>query len=111
MNEFEPVRQIPYSLEAEQAVLGAVLVNGDEFSEVAQILRSDDFYIEQHAAIYAVMQELFAQNTAIDYVTVISRLENTAGMSREESFQYVKRLADAYPLTSNLNEYARIIMF
>ena len=55
------------------------------------------------------MQELFAQNTAIDYVTVYSRLENTAGMSREESFQYVKRLADAYPLTSNLNEYARII--
>lgn len=109
MNEFEPVRQIPYSLEAEQAVLGAVLVNGDEFSEVAQILRSDDFYIEQHSAIYAAMQELFAQNTAIDYVTVISRLESTAGMSREESFQYVKRLADAYPLTSNLNEYARII--
>lgn len=109
MNGYDAIKQVPYSLEAEQAVLGAVLVDSERFSDVVQILQSSDFYIDQHIAIYEVMQELFADNKRIDYVTVIDRLEKNGVYTKEEGMQYVKRLADSFPSISNVEEYARII--
>ena len=51
-------RQVPFSLEAEQAVLGSILIDPEAFNEIAGIIRSEDVYLENHRQIYLAMQDL-----------------------------------------------------
>lgn len=109
MNEYELIRQAPYSMEAEQAVLGGILVDNEEFPRVAQILKSDDFFLENHKNIFAVMQEMFVESKRIDYVTVIDKLAKNGIYTKDEGMKYIKSLANSVPSVSNLEEYAKII--
>lgn len=109
MNEYESIRQVPYSLEAEQAVLGGILVDNEEFPRVAQIIKSNDFYIDRHISIFSAMQEMFLESKRIDYVTVIDKLAKNGVYTKEEGMQYIKKLADSVPSVSNIEEYAKII--
>ena len=109
MNEYESIKQVPYSLEAEQAVLGGILVDNEEFPRVAQMLKSNDFYIDRHVSIFSAMQEMFLESKRIDYVTVIDKLAKNGVYTKEEGMQYIKKLADSVPSVSNIEEYAKII--
>ena len=53
-------RRMPFSLEAEQSVLGAVLIDPDKLNEITGVLKSEDFYLDEHKEIYLAMQELFS---------------------------------------------------
>ena len=70
MESSELIRKMPFSLEAEQSVLGSILIDPECFPEIASMLKSDDFYLESHAAIYLAMQDLFLQSRTIDVVTL-----------------------------------------
>ncbi|NLM56994.1 MAG: replicative DNA helicase, partial [Clostridiales bacterium] len=75
MSDINPIeRKLPFSLEAEQAVLGSVLIAPNSFNEIADIITSDDFYLDEHRELYLTMQELFLQSRDIDLVTVIDML-------------------------------------
>ena len=68
-------KQLPFSHEAEQAVRGAILIDPENFKDVNMILRSDDFYLEEHKNIYKAMHTLdLVHNTTIDVVTLINTL-------------------------------------
>ena len=70
----ELIKKMPFSLEAEQSVLGSILINPECFSEIVNEIKSTDFYLDDHTQIFLAMQDLFLQNRTIDVVTLIDSL-------------------------------------
>lgn len=103
-------RRMPVSIEAEQSVLGSVLIDPEAFSEIANIITSDDFYTEDHREIYLAMQEMFLQSRSIDVVTLIERLvERGIYEGNDQGREYIKTLAEIVPSSANVRDYAEIV--
>ena len=68
-------QSLPYSLEAEQSVLGAVLVSPHMMSEIADTLTPESFYLPQHQAIYSILFSMYTMNRKIDPVTLLDELK------------------------------------
>ena len=68
------IRKLPFSAIAEQSLLGSILTEPSSLDYVADIISSDDFYLEEHKQIYLAMHELFLTNSQIDIVTLIDTL-------------------------------------
>ena len=100
---------LPYSLEAEQSVLGAVLVDPDCINAIADKLRTEFFYLPEHQAIYRVMLEKMLVNQKIDFVTVLEALKAERYFSTEDGKAYLLKLANTVPFISNLENYAKIV--
>ena len=112
MDEFSPPNPRllpPQNLEAEQAVLGTILIQPDALMQVLEIIKAEDFYREAHRLIFQAMLNLFERREPPDLVTVGSlladqhRLDNVGGMS------YLASLTDVIPLTGTLLHHARLI--
>lgn len=101
---------LPYSPEAEQSVLGAVLLDPSCMDRVAEILpRSEYFYQENNALIYSVMLDMFTEGKPVDFVTVLDRLERTDGFDEANGKTYMLQLAQLVPSISNVEYYANIV--
>ncbi len=105
----ENINKIPYSMEAERAVLGAIIVNPSKINELTSTLRSDDFFVDNHRAIYDAMQELFLESRNIDPVTLLDMLVKSGTYSEAGGKEYIAALAEEVPDLSNTADYARII--
>ena len=105
----EPQKNLPCALEAEQSVLGSILIDPNCFSDLTEILRAEDFYLEEHAEIFYAMYDLFSKNREIDLVTLIDTLVSRGVYNEEESKKYIKIIADTVPSASNVLDYARIV--
>ena len=103
------IRKLPFSLEAEQSVLGAILIDPPCFTEVAQIITHADFYLEEHKNIYLAMQELFLQSRDIDLITLIDTLVRKGVYDEAGGKNYIKIIAEIVPSSANVKEYARIV--
>lgn len=100
---------LPYSLEAEQAVLGAILVEPHCINDVADGLRAEQFYLPEHQAIYRVMCDKMNENRTIDFVTVLEALKSEGFFAGEEGKAYLLKLAQTVPFIPNLPNYMRIV--
>lgn len=100
---------LPYSLEAEQAVLGAILIDPQSINNVADSLRPDFFYLPEHQAIYRVMSTKMMESQTIDFVTVLEALKSEGFFQGEEGKAYLLKLAQMVPSISNIDNYARIV--
>ncbi len=100
---------MPYSLEAEQAVLGAVLMEPQRINDVADVLREEHFYLPEHKAIYRVMSDKMNENRTIDFVTVLESLKSEGFFAGEEGKAYLLKLAQMVPFIPNLPNYMRIV--
>lgn len=103
-------KKLPYSLDAEQSVLGAILIDPECFGEVTQIIKQDDFYLENHAQIFALMQKYSLQGKHIDVINLINSLVADNVYEDEAAARsYIKLLVDVVPGTSNVCDYASIV--
>ena len=100
---------LPVSFEAEQSVIGSVLINPDCISEVVSIIDPEDFYVDAHRSIYIAMKELFSKSQSIDYVTVIDMLVSRGIMDTERAKQEIARILNAVPTAANVKDYAKIV--
>ena len=100
---------LPYSLEAEQAVLGAVLVEPQCMNDVADALRTEHFYLPEHQAIFRVMSDKMNENRTIDFVTVLESLKSEGFFAGEEGKAYLLKLAQTVPFIPNLPNYIKIV--
>lgn len=100
---------MPYSLEAEQAVLGAVLMEADCINQVADKLRPEHFYLPEHQAIYGIMLSKMLESKAIDFVTVLESLQTERFFTGDEGKNYLLKLAQIVPSIANIDNYARIV--
>ena len=108
MND-ELVKKLPFSLIAEQSLLGAILIDPDCFNEIADKVSSTDFYLNEHAQIYTAMHELFLANREIDIVTLIDTLVTRGVYNKSGGEDYIKALGQAVSNSLNVADYANIV--
>ena len=109
MPELDSIRQMPYSLEAEQAILGTILVDPQQIAKISETVKSDDFYLERHSVIYDAMTKMFRTNVEIDIVTLIEQITKLGSYSEGDAAKYIKQLVDMTSAATNVNEYIRIV--
>ena len=103
------LRQLPHSVEAEQAVLGSMLIDPRCVSEVIDKLRPDDFYIRQNKEIYETIYAMFNYSLTIDPVTVLENMKQNGYYDENQSRGYILQLMDTTPTAANVGEYIEII--
>ena len=103
------LRQLPHSVEAEQAVLGSMLIDPRCVSEVIDKLRTDDFYIRQNKEIYETIYSMFNYSLTIDPVTVLENMKQNGYYDEQQSRGYMLQLMDTTPTAANVGEYIEII--
>ncbi len=108
MADIDNIRSMPFSLQAEQAILGTVIIDSEKFAEIAS-LKESDFYLEQHKQIFAAMRNMFNINRAIDTVTLIDTLTEMGIYTEGDAAKYIKLLVDLASDATNIEEYSKII--
>lgn len=102
-------RRLPFSLIAEQSLLGSVLIDPNCFNEVAEVVKSEDFYLEEHKQIFLAMHELYLANRSIDVVTLIEALIRAGVYDKANGEQYIRTIAEVVPNALNAPDYAKIV--
>ena len=99
----------PQSLEAEQATLGAMLVEREAIARVVDLLDPEDFYSPQHQMLYRVMIDLFNDSQPVDLVTLQARLQDRGQLEEVGGTTYLVSLQEAAPTAAAVNHYGRIV--
>lgn len=102
-------RKLPFSLIAEQSLLGSVLVDPESFTRIADMVSASDFYLEEHQQIFSAMHGLFLTSSEIDVVTLIDMLVQKGIYTKSGGEQYIRTIAEVVPNALNVKDYARII--
>ena len=99
----------PQSIEAEQSVLGGLLIDRDAVIEVAELLRPEDFYRSHHGTIYGAILDLYERREPVDIVTVSEVLERQGRLDEVGGAAYLTSLINLTPTAVNAVHYARIV--
>ncbi|HEY8760895.1 MAG TPA: replicative DNA helicase [Candidatus Dormibacteraeota bacterium] len=99
----------PQSIEAEQSILGAILIDRDAVVEIAEFLRPEDFYRQAHGTIYRAVLELFEKREPVDIVTVAEALERASELEAVGGRAYLSTLSNQTPTAVHALQYARIV--
>ena len=108
MDEELVARQAPQSLEAEQSVLGSILIDSQCITDVISVLRPEDFYLQQNREIYEAIYTMFNFSQTIDPVTVLDKMREM-GVYRDNSRDYILQLMQITPTAANVSRYANIV--
>ncbi|MBR5241759.1 MAG: replicative DNA helicase [Clostridia bacterium] len=103
------IRQQPVSVEAEQALLGCIIIKPESFDLVGGMITSSDFYVDEHKHIFAALTKMYAQSKTIDTVTLVNSLVELGLRDEAGGIQYITLLAESVPTTANVKEYATIV--
>ena len=102
-------RILPHSIEAEQSVIGSMLLDRDAILVASEILTSDDFYQNQYGIIFDAMVELCNEGKPVDTITLQNRLKEKDVPPDISSMEYVRELLEAVPTSANVKYYANIV--
>ncbi len=102
-------RVLPQNIEAEQAVLSAIMLENDIVSDVLEILTAEDFYRESHKIIFNAMMELYDRNEPIDILTLTDYLKKKNFMEMVGGESYIAFIAAFVPTSANVRHHARIV--
>ena len=100
----------PQSLEAEQAVLGSMLISKEAVSKVLQWITTEHFYKDAHGKIFATMISLFNENEPVDTISVIDQLKKNKEIEGVGGAYYITGLVEAVPTAANVESYAKIVL-
>ncbi|SDH71018.1 replicative DNA helicase [Pseudobutyrivibrio sp. 49] len=102
-------RQMPNSLEAEQSVIGSMIVDRDVIVECSEILLKDDFYHQQYGILFEAIVELYNAGEPVDEVTLQNKLKEKGVSPEIASLEYIQELVLGVPTTVNAKSYANIV--
>jgi len=102
-------RLVPNSREAEEAILGAILINPDSYYEVAEMLQASDFYIHRHRFIWEAITRLQERHTPVDFLTLTEELDQAGHLSEIGGPGYLSGLINQVPTSLHAQAYAQII--
>ena len=101
---------LPYSMQAEQSVLGAALLQADIIPELVELLRPEMFYARQNGQIFAEMVRLFTAGQTVDFVTLLDAVTGEGVFESADAAKvYLTGLAETVPSISNVQAYAKIV--
>src|SRR5438045_3669324 len=102
-------RTLPHNLEAEKAVLGAVLINNHAFNQAAEVIDAHDFFRDAHRRIFEKMVGLTDRSQPVDLVTLKDELGRSGELDDVGGPAYIAALTDGVPRSANIEYYARIV--
>ena len=102
-------RRMPFSLEAEQSLLGSILIDPGCMDAIAALITTDDFYMPEHSEIFRAMQAMYLKSKSIDVVTLIEELTKSGTYDEAGGREYLKLVAEAVPTAANAKDYAKIV--
>ncbi|MBR4744348.1 MAG: replicative DNA helicase [Oscillospiraceae bacterium] len=102
------VRQMPHSLEAEQAVIGSMLIDSRCIGDVCEVVKAEDFYSEMNRAVFETIYSMFSYSMTIDLVTVLEHMRES-GTATDRLADYLIELMNLTPTATNVREYAEIV--
>lgn len=103
------VRKPPQSIESEQSVLGGIMLDGNAYDLVSDILSIDDFYRPEHRLVFEIAQKLALEAKPIDVVTVFGELQAQGRAQDAGGIAYLNQLVNAVPAAANVRRYAEIV--
>ena len=107
--EFENLKKIPHSLEAERALIGGIFYNQDLFDEIRDIVKAEDFYKVEHSVIYEAIEKVYSENKGIDGILIEEEIKKSSSKNKEEILQVLSDILDEITSSYNLLEYANLI--
>lgn len=108
-SQIEGIKMPPHSLEAEQSVLGGLMLDNERWDHVAERVKTKDFYSRPHRTIFAEMQRLLELGNPIDLITLSESLEQKGELDQVGGFAYLAELSKNTPSAANINAYADIV--
>ena len=102
-------RQMPVAIEAERALLGAIIIKPESFDLIGGMITADDFYLAEHRHIYTALVSMYTQSKIIDTVTLVNALVEQGDRDEAGGIQYISTIASSVPSTANIKDYARIV--
>ena len=100
---------MPVSIEAEQALLGSIIIKPESFDLVGGMLDVEDFYLEEHKHIYSALLAMYSQSRMIDTVTLVNALVEQGDRDEAGGIQYITLIAESVPSAANVKDYAKIV--
>ncbi|AEI74691.1 replicative DNA helicase [Candidatus Moranella endobia] len=107
--QLEGLKRLPHSLEAEQSVLGGLMLDNERWDNIAEIITSNDFLNRPHRLIFTEMQRLLELGNPIDLITLSESLEQKGELETVGGFGYLAEISKNIPSTANISAYADII--
>jgi replicative DNA helicase len=105
----DELRRVPHNIEAEQAVLGSVLLDSACIPDVIELLKRDDFYLETHKQLFDAIYTMFAKNENFDPVTLQGKLREMGVFDENSTAGYIDRLLDITPTALHVKQYAGMV--
>jgi len=99
----------PHHVEAEQSILGSILIDRQALSDVSGRLKPDDFYLEKHRELYEAILQLYEEDQPVDIVTVSDALARRGTLEKVGDVDYIAQLANSVPTTANVLHYVSIV--
>ena len=103
------MRSLPQSIEAEQSVIGSMIIDKSAIAQVAEKLTEDDFYRDGHKIIYKSIFEMFKNDMAVDLVTLLEYLTSTDQLEKAGGVTYITEVSSSVPTTAKLSSYIKIV--
>ena len=107
--DFESLKKIPHSLEAERALIGGIFYNQELFEEIKDIVSAEDFYKIEHTAIYKAMEQVYSDSKGIDAILIDEEIKKSNSKNKEEILEVLSDILDEITSSYNLLEYANLI--
>jgi len=109
MEEMKNMRIPPHSIEAEQSVLGAIIMDHEAVVVASEMLKPDDFYRPDHAQIFAAIIELYTSSSPIDLITIQDKLVQRGILEQVGGLSYIAELASTVPTSAHIKQYSKIV--
>ncbi len=103
------MRSLPQSLEAEQSVIGAMIIDKSAIAKALEKLKEEDFYRDGHKVIFKAIREMFSKDMAVDLVTLLEYLKSTDMLEKAGGVTYISEVSSSIITTANLEAYISIV--
>ncbi len=103
------MRTLPQSIEAEQSVIGSMIIDKSAIAKVLESLEEEDFYRDGHKVIFRAILDMFRKDMAVDLVTLLESLKSTEMLERAGGVTYITEISASVPTTANLSSYIKIV--
>lgn len=107
--EASAMRSLPQSTEAEQSVIGSMIIDKTAIAQVLERLKEEDFYRDGHKILYKAIKEMFQKDMAVDLLTILEYLKSTDMLEKTGGVTYISELSASVPTTANLSAYIKIV--
>lgn len=104
-----PLRSMPHSIEAEQSVIGSMIIDKTSIAEAMEVLKAEDFYKDSHKAIFNAILDLYQKDIAVDIITLTEHLKSTDRLEAAGGITYISELSGSVISTANVQSYIKIV--